>query len=274
MSTAKISNAQRDVHARRVWDEYRRTGDPRHRDRLVAMYSPLVRSIAFEKVREVPSYLDVDDLVSAGIIGLIEAIERWDPTKGVVLANFAWSRVHGAILDELRKQDWAPRRLRRRERDLMLARQRVNARLGRSPTDQDLADELGVTPERIAETRRDVVRADIESLNIHSKRKGGNPEPGEIEEDRIETIPDTTTPSPAETTATGELHDHLRDALEALSERDRRLAHLIYVEALTQREVAARLGVTESRVSQMHSQMRNRLRLALAEHRDAFRATA
>jgi RNA polymerase sigma factor for flagellar operon FliA len=273
-SAATVSHAQRDARARRVWEEYRRSGDRGHRDRLIAMYTPLVRSIAFDKAREVPVHLDAGDLISAGIIGLIDAIERWDPSKGVALATFAWTRVHGAILDELRAQDWAPRRLRRRERDLMLARQRVNARLGRAPSDQDLAEELGITPERVAETRREVICADVESLNVPIHTSGSAGEMGEMGEDRIESIPDHAAPDPADSVAARELRSHLGAALASLPERDRALARLLYVDELSQREAATRLGITESRVSQMHSQMRNRLRLALGEHRDWLRATA
>ncbi len=277
MATTSVStttNVQRDGRARRIWEEYRGTGDRQHRDRLIAMYTPLVRSIAYDKAREVPLHLDADDLVSAGIVGLIEAVERWDPDKGVSLATFAWTRVHGSILDELRSQDWAPRRLRRRERDLMRARERVNARLSRAPTDEDLAEELGMTPRRVAETRRDVICADVESLNVPMRAAGASVDTSDLGEDRIESVPATGAADPAEAAAAHEMRMHLGQALASLPERDRQLAQLLYVDELSQRETAVRLGVTESRVSQMHSQMRNRLRLALGEHRDWFRASA
>ena len=101
-----------------LWAEYKRSGDRAVRDRLVLTFAPLVKYIAFKKVREMPARCDVDDFISCGLEALIHSIERFDPAKGATLEQYAWTRIHGAILDELRRQDWAPRSVRRWERDM------------------------------------------------------------------------------------------------------------------------------------------------------------
>jgi RNA polymerase sigma factor for flagellar operon FliA len=264
---------RRDALARRVWERYRATGDVRERNRLVTMHASLVQHIAYEKARELPPRCDVDDLVSAGFIGLIQAIERWDPTRGVGLVSFAWSRIHGAIVDELRVHDWAPRRLRRRERQLFAARETVNRRLGRTPTDDDLAQELGLTAERVAQTRHDLLRADVESLNIAPPALPGV-DAGGAPEERVEQLVDALGLDPADAVARRELGDRLLAAVGTLSERDRTLTWLLYVEEISQVDAAKILGVTQSRVSQLHAKLRDRLRLLLSEHRDSFEAVA
>src|SRR6201989_2922480 len=110
-----------------LWREYQRTGDPRLRDRLVLTFAPMVKYIVYRRVREMPARCEVDDFISCGLEALIKSIDRYDPEKGATLEQFAWTRIHGAVLDELRRFDWAPRSLRRMERELNRARERFNA---------------------------------------------------------------------------------------------------------------------------------------------------
>src|SRR5690242_13083286 len=105
-----------------LWSEYKRTGDMQVRNRLVMTYAPLVKYIVFKKVRELPARCEVEDFISCGLEALIASIDRYDPAKGATLEQFAWTRIHGAVLDELRRQDWAPRSLRRWERDIARVR--------------------------------------------------------------------------------------------------------------------------------------------------------
>ena len=117
-----------------LWSEYKRTGDLQVRNRLVMTFAPLVKYIVFKKVRELPARCEVEDFISCGLEALIASIDRYDPAKGATLEQFAWTRIHGAVLDELRRQDWAPRSLRRWERDIARAREQFSTIHGRRPS--------------------------------------------------------------------------------------------------------------------------------------------
>src|SRR5205823_2602034 len=127
-----------------LWKQYRSSGDGSVRNRLVMTFAPLVKYIVFKKVRELPARCEVEDFISCGLEALIASIDRYDPTKGATLEQFAWTRIHGAVLDELRRLDWAPRSLRRWERDITKARDQFTANHGRRPTSQELADALAI----------------------------------------------------------------------------------------------------------------------------------
>ena len=120
-----------------LWSEYKRTGDVQVRNRLVMTFAPLVKYIVFKKVRELPARCEVEDFISCGLEALIASIDRYDPEKGATLEQFAWTRIHGAVLDELRRQDWAPRSLRRWERDIHKAREQFTSLHGRRPSREE-----------------------------------------------------------------------------------------------------------------------------------------
>src|SRR5919202_302059 len=132
-----------------LWREYRRTNDRALRDRLVLTFAPLVKYIVYKKLREMPSRCEVEDFISCGLEALIHSIERYDPAKGATLEQFAWTRIHGAVLDELRRQDWAPRSVRRWERDIMRAREQFSTLHGRRPSREELADALAISPSEL-----------------------------------------------------------------------------------------------------------------------------
>src|SRR3954465_6294887 len=150
--------------AQQLWHEYNRTKDSRLRDRLIMTYAPLVKYIAYRKVRELPASCQVEDFISCGLEALINAIDRYDPEKGATLEQFAWTRIHGAILDELRRQDWAPRSVRRWERDIEAARRNFTALHGRRPRREELAESLGCTLEELQRHRDEIARSDVTSL--------------------------------------------------------------------------------------------------------------
>ena len=135
------------------------------RNRLVMTYAPLVKYIVFKKVRELPARCEVEDFISCGLEALIASIDRYDPDKGATLEQFAWTRIHGAVLDELRRQDWAPRSLRRWERDIPRAREQFTGVHGRRPTRQELADSLSITVEELRRREDDIAVSDVTSLN-------------------------------------------------------------------------------------------------------------
>jgi RNA polymerase sigma factor for flagellar operon FliA len=252
-----------------LWREYKQTGDAVLRNRLVMTYAPLVKYIVFKKVRELPARCEVEDFISCGLEALIASIDRFDPEKGATLEQFAWTRIHGAVLDELRRQDWAPRSLRRWERDIARARDQFTVLHGRSPSREELAGALSITVDSLRAKEDDIVMSDVTSLNslVLSDE--------ETSVERIDTIADTDMrTNPEHYTTVSDAKDRFRAAFDALPRREREVAVLLYVKNLTLREIGVVLGVTESRVSQIHTELKKKLRRALAEHEMLFAAVA
>jgi RNA polymerase sigma factor for flagellar operon FliA len=248
--TARV--AADEAHA--IWSEYRRSGDRAQRDRLIFMFTPMVRYIVYRKVREVPAQCDVQDFLSCGLEALIRSIDRYDPAKGATLEQYAWTRIHGAVLDELRRHDWAPRSLRRDERAINGARERFVALHERQPTREELAAEVGMSPRELADRLDEAALADVGSLNRPVDTDGNTL----IE--RIETLEsDDQECDPLTSAERAEAKERFRAAFARLSKQEREVAVLLYVKGCTLREIGERLGVSESRVSQIHTRMRARL---------------
>lgn len=237
-----------------IWEEYRRGGDRCERDRLIFMFMPMVRYIVYRKVREVPVQCDVQDFLSCGLEALIRSIERYDPSKGASLEQYAWTRIHGAVLDELRRHDWAPRSLRRDERAINSAREGFLALHERQPSREELAAAVEMTPLELANRLDQVALAEIGSLNSVVR----SDESATIE--RIDTL-ESSDPDcdPARSAERREAKERFRTAFARLSRQEREVAVLLYVEDRTLRDIGERLGVSESRVSQIHTQLRRRL---------------
>src|SRR5215204_1240880 len=144
LTTTRTPESRRvsQAEALSLWRRYRATGDSRVRDRLIMTYAPLVKYIVYRKIREVPSHQEADDYISRGLEALITSIDRYDPAKGATLEQFLWTRIHGAVLDELRRQDWAPRSVRRFDRQVIAAARSFRAIHGREPSEDELADAL------------------------------------------------------------------------------------------------------------------------------------
>jgi RNA polymerase sigma factor FliA len=248
-----------------LWQEYRGSGDSRLRDRLIMTFAPLVKYIVFKKIRELPARCEVEDFISCGLEALIASIDRYDPEKGATLEQFAWTRIHGAVLDELRRQDWAPRSLRRWERDIHKAREQFNTLHGRRPTREELADMLAITPEELRRRQDDIAVSDVTSLNTLVISDD------ETTVERIDTLADDDTRlDPEEAAARSQAKDKFRRAFEALPKRDREVAVLLYVKNLTLREIGDILGVSESRVCQIHTQLKRTLKQELSRDAQLF----
>ncbi|HEX8158062.1 MAG TPA: FliA/WhiG family RNA polymerase sigma factor [Solirubrobacteraceae bacterium] len=252
-----------------LWYAYQRSGDARLRDRLVLTYAPLVKYIVHRKIGELPASCELDDLVSAGLVALIKSLDRYDPEKGATLEQFAWTRIHGAVVDELRRADWAPRSLRRWERDMRSVQRTFCAIHGREPSDAELAEALNMTAAALRARQRDLVACDIGSLNtLILADNSANVE-------RIDVLPsdDDTTDPMREATRT-EAKRRFRRAFAALGRREREVAVLLYVENLTLREIGEILGVSESRVCQIHGELKRTLRRALTNDAELLRDVA
>lgn len=260
---------QRHDDAEKLWRRYSETGDLAARDRLVLAYVPLVRHLAYRKVRELPAWCEVDDLVSSGIEGLMGAIDRYDPSKGASLEQFAWTRIQGALLDTLRRLDWAPRSLRRWERDLQQAGEQIARTEGRKARPAELAAKLGIGEEELATRMRDLAVAELTSLDsVISSEDDGNVA-------LVQTIADTESSSDPEAEATRTIaRERFRRAFSHLPEREQRVAVMLYSQGRTLSEIGEVLGVSESRVCQIHGELKTRLRSSLRRDTELFSAAS
>ena len=226
-----------------AWQRWWQQRDPRARERLIVHYSSLVKFVAGRLGAGLPDSVDVGDLVGSGVFGLMDAIDRFDADRGVKFETFAIPRIRGAILDGLRSLDWVPRSVRSRSRAVQDAMARLEARLHRSPNDEELADELGLTPDELQRWLSSIAVATVGPLD-HVLVTGSDPGPQAVVED-------------------AELRRSMRSEVRNLPERERTVLALYYDEGLTLSEIGNILGVTESRVSQIHTkavlQLRSRL---------------
>ena len=242
-----------------LWLEFRRTQDKGLRDRLILTYAPLVKYVAGRLGSGLPAHVDESDLVSYGLLGLISAIERYDPERDIKFETYAMARIKGAIIDELRALDWVPRSVRSRAREIERAIAELESRLGRAPNDEEIATKIGISTEELEESLTDISRSSIAALD---ELWSGSGEGDQVS--LLDTIEDTSGPRPAEALDETELREALADAIARLPEREKLVVTLYYYEELTLREIGEVLGVTESRVSQLHTKAVLRLKARLA----------
>ncbi len=226
------------------------------RDQLVVEHMPMVRFIARRIHERLPQHIELEDLVSAGVLGLIDAVSKFDQTRDVQLKSYAQFRVRGAILDSLREMDWGPRDLRRKARAIEGAIRVLSSQLGRSPSEAEIADELGLTLMAYQQLLGEVKGLEIGTL--HNER---NEDSGEEE---LAYVPGPASDDPLFRCMQSEMRGRLVAAIEALPERERLVLTLYYFEELTMKEIAMTLEVVESRISQIHSSAVLHLRSALA----------
>jgi RNA polymerase sigma factor for flagellar operon FliA len=226
------------------------------RDRLLLEHLPTVRYLARRIHERLPQHVELEDLISAGVVGLIDAFSKFDHGKKVQFKSYAQFRIRGAILDSLRTLDWSPRELRRKGRAVEEAIRATTQRLGRAPAEQEIATEMGLSLSEFQQLLGDLKGLEIGSLHVERTEDSGDQElayiPGSPEED------------PLFRCLKGEMKQRLVDAIEELPERERLVLTLYYYEELTMKEIGLTLGVVESRVSQIHSAAVLRLRVALA----------
>ena len=242
-----------------LWLEFRRTNDKAIRDRLILTYAPLVKYVAGRLGSGLPAHVDEGDLVSYGLLGLIGAIERYDPGRDIKFETYAIARIKGAIIDELRALDWVPRSVRSRAREIERAIAELEAKLGTAPTDEEIAAKIGITVAELEDSLTDISRSSIAALDELWSVSGEGDQVS-----LLDTIEDTTGPRPAEVLDETEMREALADAIARLPEREKLVVTLYYYEELTLREIGEVLGVTESRVSQLHTKAILRLKARLA----------
>jgi RNA polymerase sigma factor for flagellar operon FliA len=239
----------KSVELRELWRRCKVDEDDRARERLVVAYSPLVKYVAGRMASGLPSHVEESDLISYGLMGLIGAIERFEPEREIKFETYAVSRIKGAIIDELRSLDWVPRSVRSKARDVERAHQKLENNLQRAPTEEEMADELGISLEDFRDSLLDIANSSV--LALDDLWTIADPEGGQVS--LLDTIKDPNAIDPQSELDSAELKDRLADAIESLPERERLVIALYYYENLTLREIGEVLGVTESRVSQLHT---------------------
>jgi RNA polymerase sigma factor for flagellar operon FliA len=226
-------------------------------ERLLLEHLPIVRFLARRIHERLPQHVDIEDLVSAGVVGLMDAFTKFDPGKKVQFRSYAQFRIRGAILDSLRTLDWSPRDLRRKGRAAEEAVRALTARLGRSPGESEIAAEMGVSLEDYQSLLGDLKGLEIGTLHVEHNEDSG--------EEELAYIPGRPEEDPLFCCLRGELQEKLTEAIECLPERERLVMTLYYFEELTMREIGLALGVVESRVSQIHASAVVHLRVALQD---------
>jgi RNA polymerase sigma factor FliA len=245
-----------------LWRQYRtKPGDKALRDRLILTYAPLVKYVAGRLGSGLPAHVDDDDLISYGLLGLIGAIERYDPDRDVKFETYAIARIKGSIIDELRAMDWVPRSVRARARDIERAIAELERKLHRAPTDEEIAEKIGVTTGDLEDSLTDISRSSIAALDeLWTVNTGGGGDQIAL----IDTIEDTDAPDPQGSLSETEMKEAIGEAIARLPEREKLVVTLYYYEELTLREIGEVLGVTESRVSQLHTKAVLRLKARLS----------
>ena len=227
-------------------------------------YSPLVKYVAGRMSSGLPAHVDEADLISYGLGGLISSIERFDLSREIKFETYAITRIRGAIIDELRSLDWVPRSVRARAREIERVNVKLESRLQRAPTDEEMAAELKVDLGEFHEALLQISNSTIVALDElwHVSDSSGD------QVSLLDMIPDHGAPDPEAMVDQGELRDRIADAIAALPEREKLVIALYYYENLTLREIGEVLGVTESRVSQLHTKAVLRLRSKLGGELD------
>jgi len=247
-----------DVESRKLWLEYRRTRDKALRDRLIINYSPLVKYVAGRMSMGLPAHVEEADLVSYGLLGLMDAIDRYDPERDIKFETYAITRIRGSMIDELRALDWVPRSVRARARHIEGAIRELESKFSRAPSDEEIAERIGISTEELEESLIDISRSSIAALDeLWSTSADGD------QVSLLEMLEDTTSEKPADALDALDTREALADALSRLPEREKLVVTLYYYEELNLREIGEVLGVTESRVSQLHTKAILRLRSRL-----------
>lgn len=226
----------------------------REREELILQHYPMVRRVAYRMVSRYPSCIEADDLVTIGTLGLIDAVDKFEESRSVSFSAYARIRVQGAILDELRKTDWVPRSVRNRFSRIQETKQGLREKLGRDPKEEEVAEALGVEVERLREMIQGATVRTLVSME----------EGSEDEESVGSTLP-SAEPTPLEAATKEHLREMVRARVTDLPERERQIVDMYYFQELTFREIGQILGITESRVSQLHSRMKARMSSELQE---------
>jgi len=263
---AEAEAAKEDAEAalRELWVEYKATGEPALRERLILHYSPLVKYVAGRVGVGLPPNIEQADLVSYGIFGLIDAIGKFDLDRAIKFETYAIGRIRGAIIDELRAIDWIPRSVRFKAREVEKAYASLEASLHRTPTEAEVAEEMGIRLEDLHQIFSQVSFVNVVALDELISMNGEKGDKLSL----VDTLEDTRAEDPVAAFESEETKYLLAKAINTLPEREKIVVTLYYYEGLTLAEIGQVLGVTESRICQMHTKAVLQLRGKMAEQHD------
>lgn len=244
---------------KKLWEEYTRTKTPELRENIILEYAPLVKVVAGRLSMYLGYNVEYEDLVSYGIFGLIDAIDKFDLLKDVKFETYASLRIRGAILDQIRKMDWIPRTIRQKQKKIDVVIKEIETTYGRNATDEEIAKGLGITEKEYLEWQSQMKVTNIVSLNEFLEQ--GSEVPNEAVKTKSAQFD-----SPEEALAKVELKQMLIESLEILTEKERRVIELYYYEELTLKEISSILEVSESRISQLHTRALQKMKTKLGNY--------
>lgn len=248
-----------DTGKKKLWEEYASTGSSEIREKIILEYAPLVKVVAGRLSMYLGYNVEYEDLVSYGIFGLIDAIDKFDCLKDVKFETYASLRIRGAILDQIRKMDWIPRTIRQKQKRIDAAIKEIEAQYGRSATDEEIAKLLGITDEEYLDWQSQMKITNVVSLNEFLEQ-------GSEVSNEAGSTKSAVFDSPEEILERDELKKMLAQALELLTEKERKVIVLYYYEDLTLKEISNILEVSESRISQLHTRALQKMRGRLGEY--------
>lgn len=232
-----------------LWAEFKSTGSSRARDELIVHYAPLVKYVAARVAIGLPNNVDQEDLASSGILGLMEAVNKFEPERGFKFESYAAARIRGAIIDDLRSLDWVPRSVRSQARKVEEALSKLQEKLGRTPNDEEVAEEMGVTVRKLRSIYSKVSTIMFVSLD----RLLSVGDKGDSGMSLVDTLVDTKAEDPAAAVEELEMKQFLVKAIASLPERERTAITLYYYEGLSLAEISQVVGVSQARISQMNA---------------------
>jgi len=263
LEAKKQANREQEEEDQKLWLQYKASRDQRIKDSLILKYASFVKYVAGRIAVNLPSNVEFDDLVSYGILGLIDAIDKYDPERNVKFKTYAKTRIRGAIFDELRVLDWTPRSIRQKARKLEKAYAKLEAKLGRDATDEEIADFLKIDISELHKLFDETKKSLLLSLDeiFYDDEEGSS---------RFDFVENQKSDNPQLKIEEAEAKKILAEAISKLSDRERMVITLYYYEDLTSKEIGKILGVSDSRVSQLHTKAILRLRGRLSRLKESL----
>lgn len=252
-----------DVSKTKLWEKYSKTKDMTIKEQLIIEYAQLVKFVAGRLSMYLGSNVEFEDLCGYGVFGLIDAIDKFDYEKGVKFETYASLRIRGSILDNIRKMDWIPRSIRKKQKVMDLAIRKLETELGRTVTDEEISQELDISTDEYYKWMNQTKALALTSLEEYVEQGG---------ETRVEPVSNSRYTQPEEMAEREALKNLLSNAIEGLSEKEKKVIILYYYEELTLKEISAIMGVSESRISQLHTKSLSKMKLTLGTHMSIFMA--
>lgn len=241
---------------KKLWEDYIRTKSPELREKIILEYAPLVKVVAGRLNMYLGYSVEYEDMISYGIFGLIDAIDKFDMGKEVKFETYASLRIRGAILDQIRKMDWIPRTIRQRQKQIDSVMKEIEANTGREAKDEEIAQKLGISEDEYLDWQTQLKVNNVVSLNEYMEQGS------DIPADKTNNTFDT----PEAVIEKSELKEMLKDALEVLTEKEKKVVLLYYYEELTLKEISNVLDVSESRISQLHTKALQKMKAKMGKY--------